>query len=288
MNARYVVRITPEDIGARVTVRSRLPTPTGGPTTTDTLGYLRAWGDGVLEIERRDGSMARLAETDLVAGHRIPPPPVRPVWIAGRPAAALRSAADRAWRSTVAEALGGLAGVRGVKLDFTLAPRRWVDLDSLVEVAVAGLRDAGVTPLDALVATKREGPVSGLTVAKVDPVRLAAAPPPGPPAVTVEAAEMPLPGRREAKRALRDRLAAVWNHRPLVEGEVWADVAIATSGALLPAMEPALDTLEPVLGRDPRGQPRQEFFPYDDRITWLRVHRTPPDSPPLVLTVGRR
>ena len=44
---------------------------------TDTLGRLVSWRDGVLTIERRDGTLRDVAEDDLVAGRRVPPPPVR-------------------------------------------------------------------------------------------------------------------------------------------------------------------------------------------------------------------
>jgi hypothetical protein len=282
VSARYVVRITPADIGARVTVRSRLAAPEGRATTTDTVGVLRAWSDGFLEIERRDGSVTRLAEADVVAGRVIPGDRPRPLWVPGRPAATARSAADRAWRSTVAQAARRLGDPRAVRLDFVLAPGRWVDLDSLVEVAVAGLRDGGTTGLDALVATKRSGPVSGLTVTPTAPAALSAASPPGPTAVSVTSPVKPRD--RRSKEALRGQLATAWKDQPLLEGEVWVDLAIATTGALLAVMEPALDTLEPVLGRDPRGQARQEFFPFDDRITWLRIRRTP--RPAVTLSLG--
>jgi hypothetical protein len=273
VTARYVIRITPADVGARVSVRSRLPEPEAGATLTDTVGLLRGWSDGLLEIERRDGSRVRLPETALVAARRLPAVSrARPVWVEGRPAAAARTAADRNWRVAVAAVTATLGEARAVRLDFVVSPGRWVDLDSMVEVAVAGLRDGGITALDALVATKREGPVSGLTLARADPARIEA--PPGPPAVTVEAPVLPLPGRREAKHALRDHLAAAWGNQPLLEGEVWVDLGLATTGALLPAMEPALDTLEPILGRDPRGQPRQHFFPNDHLVVWLRVRRS--------------
>jgi hypothetical protein len=72
-----VVRITPADIGRRVSVRSRLPAADEGPTTTDTLGYLRRWDGGELTIERRDGSLASVAEADLLAGKLIGDPPQR-------------------------------------------------------------------------------------------------------------------------------------------------------------------------------------------------------------------
>lgn len=211
------------------------------------------------------------------------------VWIGGRPAAAQRRDHERDWRARVAA--GGLPLAREVRLDFVLAPGRWVDLDSVTEVAVAGLRDGGtlgprLATLDALLATKREGEPTGVALATAEPGVLGALQRPGPEAVAVGVERLPVPGDRDAKRALRARLAETWDGRAPLEADVWAEVVIATAGSLLAALEPALDTLEPVLGRDPRGQPRQEFFPNDDRIVWLRVLRGQPTGPPLRLTVG--
>lgn len=301
-----MVRITPADVGRRVSVRSRIPAAPGDPSTTDTLGHLRSWADGTLEIERRDGSITRLSEDDLVAGRLIPPPPARRphqaspansldenhqaevVRVDGRAAATDRSVAGRAWRAAVAVAANGLGLVPGVRLQFTLTPGRWVDLDSLVEVAVAGLRDAGIVDrrnLDALVATKSEGDVPGLCLECMNPQVLAAQAPPGPRTLEVAVPDVPRPGRTAAKRALRTTLAEAHGPRPPLTGPVWADVALRGPGSLLGPMEPVLDTLEPVLGRDPRGQPRQEFFPNDDRIVWLRLTRSE-SGPALRLAVG--
>lgn len=77
VNARYVVRITAADVGARVSVRSHIPAAEGQPTSTDTLGVLRSWSDGALEIERSDGSRISLREADLLAARRIPAAPQR-------------------------------------------------------------------------------------------------------------------------------------------------------------------------------------------------------------------
>ncbi len=77
MQARYVVRITPADVGARVSVRARIPAGPGEPTTSDTLGHLRAWESGVLTIERKDGSRAKITEGDLLAARVIPAAPLR-------------------------------------------------------------------------------------------------------------------------------------------------------------------------------------------------------------------
>lgn len=72
------VRISPSDVGARVTVRTRLADPAPGePTRTDTVGILRAWRDGVLQVERRDGTVVCLAAVDVVAARVVPDPPKR-------------------------------------------------------------------------------------------------------------------------------------------------------------------------------------------------------------------
>lgn len=216
-------------------------------------------------------------------------PVSRSLWIEGRPAAAQRRPHERDWRARLASA--GLPQTRELGLDFVLAPGRWVDLDSVAEVAVAGLRDGGtlgprLATLDALLATKREGAPTGVTVTTAEPGTLAALARPGEQAVAVTAERLPLPGDRDAKRALRALLAAAWDDGAPLDGPVWSEVALNTGGSLLAALEPALDTLEPVLGRDPRGQPRQEFFPNDDRIVWLRVLRSGLSGPPLQLKVG--
>lgn len=76
MRARLVVRIAPTDVGRRISARTRL-TGVGEPTTTDTLGYLRSWADGVLVVERRDGAKVELHEVDLLAARVVPGPPPR-------------------------------------------------------------------------------------------------------------------------------------------------------------------------------------------------------------------
>lgn len=79
MGGAYVVRISPADIGARVSVRARIAAAEDEPSTTDTLGHLRSWDDGELTIEQRDGTIATIAESNLLAARVIPPaPPRRP------------------------------------------------------------------------------------------------------------------------------------------------------------------------------------------------------------------
>ena len=77
MKGGLVVRITPADVGRRVSVRSAVAAQPGQPSTTDTLGYLRRWEDGELTIERRDGSLAVIQDGDLLAGKVIGDPPQR-------------------------------------------------------------------------------------------------------------------------------------------------------------------------------------------------------------------
>jgi N-acetylglutamate synthase len=74
VKGRYVVRITPADVGHRVSVRSRTH---GHPPATDTVGLLTQWSDGVLVVQRRDGSLAHILETDVLAAKTIPTAPPR-------------------------------------------------------------------------------------------------------------------------------------------------------------------------------------------------------------------
>jgi len=77
VKARLVVRITPADVGRRISARTRLDpavTPAAA-STTDTLGRLCAWDDGVLVVQRRDGTRVELRETDLLAARVVPEPP---------------------------------------------------------------------------------------------------------------------------------------------------------------------------------------------------------------------
>lgn len=73
--ARLAVRISPGDVGARVTVRARHHGPEAA--VADTVGVLRSWHDGLLTIERRDGSTSTVAQADMVAGRVVPETPPR-------------------------------------------------------------------------------------------------------------------------------------------------------------------------------------------------------------------
>ena len=69
--ALLVVRITPDDVGRRVSVRRRLD----ATTLSDVVGRLLSWSDDVLRIERRDGTVTEVPAGDLVAAKVVPPAP---------------------------------------------------------------------------------------------------------------------------------------------------------------------------------------------------------------------
>lgn len=72
---KFVVNISPDNVGERVTIRARRPDARPEePPHTDVVGYLRSWTDGVLTLERRDGSLTEVREADLVAARVVAPP----------------------------------------------------------------------------------------------------------------------------------------------------------------------------------------------------------------------
>ncbi|WP_327168743.1 GNAT family N-acetyltransferase [Streptomyces subrutilus] len=99
------VRITPADVGKRVSVRRVEPGSGGSPGFTDTVGVLTSWYEGVLLITRKDGRTVRIAQSALVAGKVVPPAPAR----RRGPAASFEELARvtaRAWQPLESEALG--------------------------------------------------------------------------------------------------------------------------------------------------------------------------------------
>lgn len=77
MRAQFEVRITPDDVGQRVTVRYRIDADEGRPQHSDVVGMLRRWADGTLTVENRHGDPVTVAEDRLVAGRVVGPPPTR-------------------------------------------------------------------------------------------------------------------------------------------------------------------------------------------------------------------
>ncbi|WP_093799206.1 GNAT family N-acetyltransferase [Streptomyces sp. Wb2n-11] len=102
---RLEVRISPADVGKRVSVRRLDDAGAPGAKFTDTVGVLTSWDSGVLSITRRGGESVRIAESSLVAGKAVPSAPAR----RRGPAATfeeLSRTCARAWQPVESEPLG--------------------------------------------------------------------------------------------------------------------------------------------------------------------------------------
>ncbi|MFD5623491.1 GNAT family N-acetyltransferase [Streptomyces yangpuensis] len=100
------VRITPADVGKRVSVRRVETGLSGSPEFTDTVGVLTSWDQGVLLITKKNGQSVRIAESSLVAGKVVPAAPAR----RRGPAASFEELARvcaRSWQPLESEPLGG-------------------------------------------------------------------------------------------------------------------------------------------------------------------------------------
>lgn len=105
MGGRLEVRITPADVGKRVSVRRRPEGDGAGAEFTDTVGVLTSWNDGVVSITRKSGESVHIVESSLVAGKVVPAAPAR----RRGPAASFRELAAvtaRAWQPVESEPLG--------------------------------------------------------------------------------------------------------------------------------------------------------------------------------------
>ncbi|MFF8984927.1 GNAT family N-acetyltransferase [Streptomyces globisporus] len=105
IGGRLEVRITPADVGKRVSVRRRTDSGGTGAEFTDVVGVLTSWNDGVVSITRKSGESVHIVESSLVAGKVVPPAPAR----RRGPAASfeeLAAVTARAWQPVESEALG--------------------------------------------------------------------------------------------------------------------------------------------------------------------------------------
>ncbi|MFE2874669.1 GNAT family N-acetyltransferase [Streptomyces roseus] len=99
------IRITPADVGKRVSVRRVESGADGAPSFTDTVGVLASWNQGVLTITRKSDEIVHIPESSLVAGKVVPPAPAR----RRGPAASFEELARvgaRAWQPLESELLG--------------------------------------------------------------------------------------------------------------------------------------------------------------------------------------
>ncbi|MEU0622813.1 GNAT family N-acetyltransferase [Streptomyces rubiginosohelvolus] len=105
IGGRLEVRITPADVGKRVSVRRRTDSGGTGVEFTDVVGVLTSWNDGVVSITRKSGESVHIVESSLVAGKVVPAAPAR----RRGPAASfeeLAAVTARAWQPVESEALG--------------------------------------------------------------------------------------------------------------------------------------------------------------------------------------
>lgn len=106
--ARLGIRITPADVGKRVSVRQLVEITDGHPTFTDTVGVLASWDAGVVSVTRRTGETVRIDESTLVAGKVVPPAPVRgALRVPSVTDEELEAIASRAWPASETAPLGG-------------------------------------------------------------------------------------------------------------------------------------------------------------------------------------
>ncbi|MER8068115.1 GNAT family N-acetyltransferase [Streptomyces sp. NPDC094034] len=102
---RFEVRLTPADVGKRVSVRQLTGSGAAGEKFTDTVGVLTSWDGDVLLITRRTGESVRVPEAALVAGKVVPAAPPR----RRGPAASFEELAGvcaRSWQPVESEPLG--------------------------------------------------------------------------------------------------------------------------------------------------------------------------------------
>ncbi|HZC98689.1 MAG TPA: hypothetical protein VFA46_00360 [Actinomycetes bacterium] len=73
MRYRYVVRIGPADVGQRVVVRWRRPTPSGEDEITDVVGPLEAADERSFSVRNRHGQLVVIPTERALAAKVIPP-----------------------------------------------------------------------------------------------------------------------------------------------------------------------------------------------------------------------
>jgi len=140
--ALLAVRISPADVGRRVTVRHLLD----DGVLTDVVGRLVAWSggwDGVLEIERRDGARVVVRAERVVAAKVVPPE---------LGAEAMQALAQAGWPPEETATLGdwtlrASGGVTGRANSVRVAGRPGAPLDEALEQVARWYADRGLPPL---------------------------------------------------------------------------------------------------------------------------------------------
>jgi len=136
------VRLSPADVGRRVTVRHRLD----DRVLTDVVGTLLAWSSGWsgrLVVERRDGASVAVAATSVVAAKVVPPQ---------LSAEALQAVAESGWPPDERAELGGWTlrasgGVTDRANSVRVAGRPGLPLDATLERVARWYGDRRLPPL---------------------------------------------------------------------------------------------------------------------------------------------
>jgi len=140
--ALLAVRISPADVGRRVTVRHLLD----DGVLTDVVGRLTAWSggwDGLLEVGRRDGAQVVVRAERVVAAKVVPPE---------LGAEAMQALAQGGWPPEETAQLGdwtlrASGGVTGRANSVRVAGRPGAPLDEALEQVTRWYADRGLPPL---------------------------------------------------------------------------------------------------------------------------------------------
>jgi len=73
MRYRLEVRLTPADVGRRVVIRWRRPSPTGGDEIADVLGILEETDAASFTVRTSAGQLVVIPRARALAGKVVPP-----------------------------------------------------------------------------------------------------------------------------------------------------------------------------------------------------------------------
>lgn len=113
---RLEVRLTPADVGQRVVIRWRRPTPGDGEAVVDVLGILEEAEAGSFSVRTADGKLVVVPAGRALAEKVVPPPPAR--HRGAGPSASLRRCGQGARRHQHALKgikVGNNAGATGIR-----------------------------------------------------------------------------------------------------------------------------------------------------------------------------
>ncbi len=137
--ALLAVRVSPADVGRRVTVRHRID----DGRLSDVVGVLRSWDAGSLRVERRSGETAEVPEADVVAAKVVAPE---------LSAEAMQRVAEAGWPPFETAALGewtlrASGGLTGRANSVRVAGDPGMPLEDALDQVVAWYAARGLPPI---------------------------------------------------------------------------------------------------------------------------------------------